>query len=61
MVATLFLAGIYEDTGNLTFSSTTPRDSYAAGYLLECKADLDIVASLMGSALFNRNQKKNSV
>jgi nanoRNase/pAp phosphatase (c-di-AMP/oligoRNAs hydrolase) len=58
MAATLFLAGIYEDTGNLTFSSTTPRDVYAAGYLLECKADLDIVASLMGSVLYSRNQKK---
>ena len=58
VMATLFLAGIYEDTGNLTFGSTTPRDVYAAGYLLECKADLDIVSSLMGSAIFNRNQKK---
>ncbi len=58
MVATLFLAGIYEDTGNQTFSSTTPRDSYAVGFLLECKADLDIVASLMGSVLYSRNQKK---
>jgi tRNA nucleotidyltransferase (CCA-adding enzyme) len=57
MVATLFLAGIYEDTGNLTFGSTTPRDIYAAGYLLECKADLDIVSSLMG-AVYSQNQKK---
>ena len=29
--ATLFLAGLYEDTGNLTFSSCTAEDAYAAG------------------------------
>ena len=37
--ATLFLLGIYEDTGNLTFPSTTAEDAYAAAYLLERKAD----------------------
>jgi len=35
MQATLLLAGIYEDTGNLTFPSTTPEDAHAAGWLLE--------------------------
>ncbi|CAB1077702.1 tRNA nucleotidyltransferase, N-terminal domain [Olavius algarvensis Delta 1 endosymbiont] len=29
--ATLFLAGIYEDTGNLTFSATTAEDLHAGG------------------------------
>ncbi len=33
--ATLLLLGIYEDTGSLTYISTTPRDVRAAAYLLE--------------------------
>lgn len=43
MQATLFLAGIYEDTGNLTFPSTTPTDARAAAFLLECGGDLTVV------------------
>ena len=45
--ATLFLAGLYEDTGNLTFSSSTAEDAYAAAYLLEHKADLNIINSFL--------------
>jgi nanoRNase/pAp phosphatase (c-di-AMP/oligoRNAs hydrolase)/CBS domain-containing protein len=45
--ATLFLAGLYEDTGNLTFLSTTSEDAHAAGYLLDKKADLNIVSSFL--------------
>jgi nanoRNase/pAp phosphatase (c-di-AMP/oligoRNAs hydrolase)/CBS domain-containing protein len=45
--ATLFLAGLYEDTGNLTFLSTTAEDAHAAGYLLDRNADLNIVSSLL--------------
>jgi len=45
--ATLFLAGLYEDTGNLTFSSSTAEDAYAAAYLLERKADLNIINSFL--------------
>ncbi|MBF0509907.1 MAG: CBS domain-containing protein [Deltaproteobacteria bacterium] len=41
--ATLFMAGIYEDTGNLTFPSTTSKDATAVGYLLEQKADLSVI------------------
>ncbi|MDJ0888108.1 MAG: CBS domain-containing protein [Desulfobacterales bacterium] len=48
--ATLFLAGLYEDTGNLTFNSTTAEDARAAAYLLERKADLDIVRRLLRPA-----------
>lgn len=40
--ATLLLLGIYEDTGSLTYSRTTPRDLRAAAYLLEHAADLRI-------------------
>ncbi len=48
--ATLFLAGLYEDTGNLTFNSTTAEDARAAAYLLDRKADLDIVRRLLRPA-----------
>lgn len=42
--ATLLLLGIYEDTGALTYGSTTPRDLQAAAWLLsDGKARLDIV------------------
>lgn len=40
--ATLMLAGIYEDTGSLTYSSTTARDLRAAAWLLDHDANLDI-------------------
>ena len=45
--ATLFLAGIYEDTGHLTFPSTTPRDLRAAAFLLEMHADLKIIQTML--------------
>ena len=54
--ATLFLAGIYEDTGNLTFPSTTAEDAYAAGYLLEHKADLNIISTFLRPA-YGEKQK----
>lgn len=41
--ATLLLAGIYEDTGSLTYAGTTPRDLRAAAWLLDHEASLDIV------------------
>lgn len=41
--ATLFLIGLYEDTGNLSFPSTTAEDAAAAAYLLERRADLTIL------------------
>ena len=43
----LFLAGIYEDTGNLSFPSTTALDARAAAFLLEHKANLDFVNSFL--------------
>jgi tRNA nucleotidyltransferase (CCA-adding enzyme) len=54
--ATLFLMGIYEDTGNLSFPSTTPEDAYAAGYLLEKKADLHILSTFLRQA-YGKKQK----
>ncbi len=47
MQATLFLIGLYEDTGNLTFSSTTAEDVHAAGYLLENNADLTVLNTFL--------------
>jgi len=54
--ATLFLIGLYEDTGSLSFSSTTSEDAYAAGYLLENKADLNILATFLQPA-YGEKQK----
>lgn len=54
--ATLFLAGLYEDTGNLSFSSTRPEDAAAAAYLLERKADLAVVGSFLRPA-YGEKQK----
>lgn len=56
MQATLFLAGLYEDTGSLTFTSTTSEDAYAAAFLLENKADLNIVSQLLKPA-YGEKQK----
>lgn len=54
--ATLFLMGLYEDTGNLTFPSTLPEDAYAAGYLLDRKADLNILSTFLRQA-YGKKQK----
>ncbi len=54
--ATLFLLGIYEDTGHLTFDSTTAADAQAAAYLLEQKADLTILRSFLQQA-YGEKQK----
>jgi len=45
--ATILALGIYEDTGSLLFTSTTPRDIEAAAYLLEMGANLSVVANFM--------------
>ncbi len=49
--ATLLLLGIYEDTGSLTFASTTARDARAAAYLMEQGANLDILGNYLNSPL----------
>ena len=45
--ASLFLAGIYEDTGNLTFPYTTAQDAKAVAFLLEQKADLNMLNNFL--------------
>jgi len=54
--ATLLLAGIYEDTGSLSFPSTRSEDAYAAGFLLDSKADLNVLNSFLRPA-YGETQK----
>lgn len=49
--ATIFMAGIYEDTGSLAFPSTTVEDYEAAAYLLSKGADLREVSDLLKKEL----------
>ncbi|HQE91295.1 MAG TPA: CBS domain-containing protein [Anaerolineae bacterium] len=45
--ATLMLAGIYEDTGSLTYAGTASRDLHAAAWLVDQGANLGIVAEFL--------------
>lgn len=45
--ATIFALGIYEETGSLTFPTTTPRDVMAVAYLLRKGANLKVVSSFI--------------
>ncbi len=54
--STLLLAGIYEDTGNLMFPSSKAEDAFAAGYLLENRADLSVIGSFLRPA-YGEKQK----
>ncbi len=49
--ATLFALGIYEDTGSLTFSATTPEDVEEVAWLLRQGAKLDVVAAFANRTL----------
>jgi tRNA nucleotidyltransferase (CCA-adding enzyme) len=49
--ATIFALGIYEETGSLTFVSTTERDARAAGHLISCGAQLNIVSDFISREL----------
>lgn len=49
--ASLLLLGIYEDTGSLTYASTTPRDVRAAAALLEQGASLAIASRYLNPPL----------
>ncbi len=55
--ATLLLLGIYEDTGSLTYVSTTPRDAHAAAYLLEQGASLRIANKYLNPPLSGEQRK----
>ena len=45
--ATLFLAGIYEDTGSMSFPSTTAKDARAVAFLLAQGGDLAIIQNFL--------------
>ncbi len=49
--ATILMAGIYEDTGSLSFPSTSVEDYEAASFLLSCGADLKAVTRLLKKEL----------
>lgn len=49
--ATILMTGIYEDTGFLSYPSTTPKDFEAAAWLLSCGGDLTAVSDLLRKEL----------
>jgi len=49
--ATIFALGIYEETGSLTFISTTERDAQAAAYLISLGANLNVVSDFISREL----------
>lgn len=55
--ATLFLLGIYEDTGSLTYSRTSARDLRAAASLIEQGASLRIAADFLNHPLSTEQQE----
>lgn len=54
--ATLLLLGIYEDTGSLTYDTSTARDAHAAAWLLEQGAQLDVVRRFLTVPLTPQQQ-----
>jgi len=55
--ATLLLLGIYEDTGSLSYITTTPRDLHAAAFLLERNASLAVVNEFLHPPLTEAQHK----
>lgn len=55
--ATLFALGIYEDTGSLTFPSTSYKDLEAASYLLKKGASLFVVSKFLNLSLTEDQHK----
>lgn len=55
--ATILALGIYEDTGSLLFSSTTSRDVSAVAYLLNCGANLSVIANFMEEPFSNEQRQ----
>ncbi|HHL39462.1 MAG TPA: CBS domain-containing protein [Deltaproteobacteria bacterium] len=49
--ATILMAGVYEDTGFLSYPTTTTRDYEAAAFLLAAGADLSRVSDLLRNEL----------
>ncbi|MBC7257780.1 MAG: DHH family phosphoesterase, partial [Chloroflexi bacterium] len=54
--ATLLLLGIYEDTGSLSYLTTTARDARAAAWLLDRRANLEVVNRYLRYPLTERQR-----
>lgn len=54
--ATMMLLGVYEDTGSLTYDTTTARDGRSAAWLIEQGARLNVVRRFMNIALSEAQQ-----
>jgi len=52
--ASLFMLGIYEDTGSLIFSSTTPFDFKIASFLLSRGANLEFISGFLNRKLTDK-------
>ena len=55
--ATIMALGLYTDTGSFCHANTTTRDLYAAAYLLEKGANLEIVSRFAEKPLLGEHQK----
>ena len=49
--ATVFALGIHEDTGSLTFATTTTRDAEALAYCMRAGADMELLEKWLTNAL----------
>lgn len=49
--ASLFLLGVHEDTGSLTYPGTTAYDAEAAAYLMGAGADMEVLNQFLSRAL----------
>ncbi len=54
--ATILALGIYEDTGNLLFTSTTARDAEAVAHLLRQGANLVVVTGFVAESFSNEQR-----
>lgn len=55
--STIMLIGLYEDTGHLSYPSTTAEDARAAAYLLDNRADLNVTGFFLQPP-YEENQKE---
>lgn len=55
--ATILALGIYEDTGSLTYLTTTPEDLMAAAWLVSKEAKLNIITQFLSLDLTSRQVK----
>ncbi|HJL45730.1 MAG TPA: DHH family phosphoesterase, partial [Polyangiaceae bacterium LLY-WYZ-15_(1-7)] len=55
--ATLFALGIHDDTGSLSFPTSTPRDARALAWLMEQGAELTVVKRYLAPPLDERQRQ----